>query len=157
MGAGFEDLVVYQQARILRQRVYKLVKLLPDDERFGLVSQMRRAAVSVTNNIAEGHGSRSYRLNINYLYRSRGSVMELEDDFNACADEEYFKKEHVDSIRSQADKVAQLINGYIAHLGLRITEDRQRLRQERQQARARGKKLPFQPPSIATPPRETTS
>jgi four helix bundle protein len=57
MAAGFEDLDVYQKARIFRNRVYALTRLLPDDERFNLISQMRRAALSITNNIAEGHGS----------------------------------------------------------------------------------------------------
>jgi hypothetical protein len=47
MGLGFEDLDVYRQARLLRQRVYKLTKRLPLDEKFGLVPQMRRAAVSM--------------------------------------------------------------------------------------------------------------
>lgn len=122
MGKGFEDLEVYQQARLLRKRVYKLTKLLPREERSNLFPQMRRAALSVTNCIAEGHGSRSFRHNRSYLYRSRGSVCELQDDFNTCEDEEYFKKEHLDDIRQQATVVLKLINGYIRHLSKRIAE-----------------------------------
>jgi len=57
MGKGFEDLEVYSVAREFRNRVFKLVRQLPDDERYVLKSQMRRAALSITNNIAEGHGS----------------------------------------------------------------------------------------------------
>ena len=98
MGAGFDDLDVYQQARELRRRVFKLTGLLPDRERYVLCPQMRRAALSVTNNIAEGHGSRSYRHNISYLYRSRGSVNELLDDLTACEDERYFEQEHLVSV-----------------------------------------------------------
>ena len=120
MGKGFEDLELYQEARILRQRVWKMVKLLPAGERFVLRPQMTRAALSVTNCIAEGHGSRSYRHNMSYLYRSRGSVCELQDDFSACEDEGYFKQEHLDDIRSQAVKVAKLLNGYIAYLRNRL-------------------------------------
>jgi four helix bundle protein len=123
MGKGFEDLEVYKEARLLRRRVYKLARLLPDEERFGLASQMRRAAVSTTNCIAEGHGSRSYKHNISYLYRSRGSVCELQDDFNVCQDEQYFKKEHLDDLRRQAETVMKLINGYIAHLRQRLATD----------------------------------
>jgi four helix bundle protein len=111
MPAEFDELEVYQQARVLRKRVFRLVEQLPPEERFALAGQMRRASVSVTNNIAEGHGSRSYRHNISYLYRSRGSVNELMDDFNVCEDENYFKKEHLDDIRQQAKRVIQLING----------------------------------------------
>jgi four helix bundle protein len=123
MAKGFEDLEVYKEARILRKRVYRLTSLLPSKERFILFPQMRRAALSVTNCIAEGHGSRSYRHNISYLYRSRGSVCELQDDFNTCEDEDYFKKEHLDDLRVQADKVMKLINGYIAYLRKRIQSE----------------------------------
>jgi four helix bundle protein len=123
MGRGFEDLEVYGEARILRQRIYRLTKLLPRDEVYNLVSQMRRAAVSVTNCIAEGHGSRSFRHNISYLYRSRGSVCELQDDLNVCEDEGYFQKPHLDDLRQQAEKVAKLINGYIAYLRRRMETD----------------------------------
>ena len=120
---GFEDLEVYQQARKLRQRVFKLSRLLPADKRRGLYSQVRRAALSITNNIAEGHGSRSYRHNISYLYRSRGSVNEVLDDIGACEDEGYFKTEHLDDLRASAESVAKLINGYIGYLRKRLAKD----------------------------------
>jgi len=128
MTAGFEDLDVYKQARELRKRVYKLSRLLPADERFSLVSQIRRAALSVTNNIAEGHGSRSYRHNISYLYRSRGSLNEIRDDINACEDEGYFEKIHLDDLGGQVEKVAMLINGYIRYLRSRIDAERTKKR-----------------------------
>jgi four helix bundle protein len=56
----FEDLEVYQVAREFRKMMYRVAKRLPDVEKFGLVSQIRRAAVSLTNNIAEGHGRYHY-------------------------------------------------------------------------------------------------
>ena len=121
MPGEFEDLDVYKQARTLRQRVFKLARQLPPEEKYNLISQMRRAALSVTNNIAEGHGSRSYRHNISYLYRSRGSVNELLDDINACDDEGYFKCEHLDDLRTQAKTVIKLINGYIRYLRERLS------------------------------------
>ncbi|MDY7011022.1 MAG: four helix bundle protein [Planctomycetota bacterium] len=122
MPGEFEDLDVYKQARVLRQQVWKLARQLPAEEKYVLVSQIRRAALSVTNNIAEGHGSRSYRHNISYLYRSRGSVNELLDDMNACEDEGYFRKDHLDDLRLQAKAVTKLINGYIKYLRKRIAE-----------------------------------
>ena len=123
MAEGFEGLEVYQEARTLRQRVFRLTRQLPAEEKFVQVPQMRRAALSVTNNIAEGHGSRSYRHNISYLYRSRGSVNELLDDINACEDEAYFKKEHLDDLREQARAVVKLINGFIRYLRKRMQND----------------------------------
>ena len=113
---------MYKAARLLRQRVGRLVRQLPADEKYNLVSQMRRAALSVTNNIAERHGSRSYRHSISYLYRSRGSVNELLDDLHACEDDGYFRKEHLDDLRETARSVIRLLNGYIAYLRKRCEE-----------------------------------
>lgn len=116
MAGGFDELEVYREARILRQRVFKLVKLLPPAEKYVLVPQMRRAALSTTNNIAEGHGNRSYRHNISYLYRSRGSINEIMDDLSACEDEGYFQPQHLHDLRNHASRVIMLINGYIKYL-----------------------------------------
>lgn len=116
MPGEFEDLQVYQKAREFRRRAWTLTRKLPEIERFVLIFQIRRAALSVTNNIAEGHGSWGYKHNISYLRRSRGSVNELLDDINACQDEEYFKKEHLDDLRKDAKVVVKLINGYIRYL-----------------------------------------
>lgn len=125
MGAGFEELDTYQRARELRARVFKLTRLLPAEERYNLVTQMRRAALSVTNCIAEGHGSRSFRHNVSYLYRARGSVCELQDDLNACQDEGYFEPKHLDDLRADAEGVIKVINGYIRHLRKRMGEETQ--------------------------------
>ncbi len=122
MPGGFEDLELYQQARKFRQRVYKLSRLLPQEEKFNLISQMRRAALSVTNNIAEGHGSRSWRHNISYLYRSRGSVNELLDDLNLCEDEGYFETEHLDNLRGDAEATIRLLNGYVGYLRRKLSD-----------------------------------
>jgi len=123
MGKGFEDLDVYQEARRFRKRTFKLTRLLPADEKFVLSSQMRRAALSITNCIAEGHGSQTYRHNISYLYRSRGSVYELQDDLNACEDEQYFEKAHLDDLREDSVRVAKLINAYIRYLDKRLAAE----------------------------------
>lgn len=122
MPREFEDMEVYQKAREFRKRIWKLTRMLPTDEKYVLVPQMRRAALSVTNNVAEGHGTWHYRHNISYLRRSRGSVNELLDDINTFQDESYFPKEHLDNLRADAKSVIRLINGYIRYL-------RQQLRQ----------------------------
>jgi four helix bundle protein len=75
-----DDFELYQLARAFRKRVYLLIKQLPVQERYCLASQMRRAAVSVSNNVAEGHGRWHYQENIQYCRVSRGSVAELVDD-----------------------------------------------------------------------------
>ena len=122
MPGDFEDLEVYKQAREVRKRVWKLARLLPPDQKWILSFQMRKASLSLTNNIAEGHGSWSYRHNISYLRRSRGSCSELQDDLNTCEDEGYFSKEHLDDLRDDIRSVIRLINGYIAYLEKRDAE-----------------------------------
>ena len=113
---GFEDLDVYQAARELRRRVYKLVKLLPPEERYDLAPQMRRAAVSLTNNIAEGHGRYNWQDNTRFCRQSRGSLCELVDDFSVCEDQQYAKPDHLQNLRDDAANVLRLLNGYIAYL-----------------------------------------
>ena len=85
----FEDLEVYQVAREFRKAMYRVAKQLPDIEKFGLTSQVRRAALSLTNNIAEGHGRYHYLDQIKFTLQSRGSLEELIDDLNVCEDERY--------------------------------------------------------------------
>src|SRR5438045_9576518 len=87
--ATFEDLKVYQVAREFRKAMYGIARRLPDIEKFGLASQVRRAAVSLTNNIAEGHGRYHYLEQIKFTLNSRGSLEELIDDINVCSDENY--------------------------------------------------------------------
>ena len=85
----FEDLELYKAAREFRKAIYSLIKSLPDEEKFNLASQMRRAATSLTNNIAEGNGRYHYKESIQFCRQSRGSLAELIDDLNICIDEAY--------------------------------------------------------------------
>jgi len=116
MAGDFTDLTVYKKAKAFRKRIWLLVHKLPKNQEFVLVSQMRRASLSVTNNIAEGHGCGTYTHNISYLRRSRGSMNELVDDISVCEDESFFKKDHLDVLMNDASEVLRLINGYIRFL-----------------------------------------
>ena len=69
--------------------MYRVAKRLPKKEKFGLTSQIRRAAVSLTNNIAEGHGRFHFLEQIKFMFQSRGSLEESLDDLNVCEDEAY--------------------------------------------------------------------
>jgi four helix bundle protein len=113
---GFEDLEVYQEARKFRARIYKLARLLPPEEKFQLRSQMTDAAVSLTNNLAEGHGRYNWQDNTKFCRNSRGSLCELVDDINTCVDEGYAKEEHLLDLKAHAARVLKLLNGYIAYL-----------------------------------------
>ena len=115
MGYSFEDLDVYKYAREFRKKIYRLVKELPSVERFSLADQMRRAAVSLTNNIAEGHGRFHYQENIQFLRHSRGSLAELQDDLNVCIDEEYADITYLTELKQEGNDLNHRINGYIAY------------------------------------------
>ena len=112
----FEDLEVYQVAREFRIAMYKASRRLPSFEKFGLSSQIRRAAVSLTNNIEEGHGRYHYLEQIKFSLQSRGSLEELIDDLNICSDEGYLSAPDIANLKQQGWRVYQLINGYIRFL-----------------------------------------
>src|SRR5437667_12793780 len=89
----FEDLEVYQLAREFRKPMYRVAKRLPDIEKFGFASQTRRAPVSLTNNIADGHGQFHYFCHIKFTLESRRSLEEMIDDLNMYDDEQYIAVE----------------------------------------------------------------
>ena len=115
-GSTFEDLEVYQLAREFRKTMYRVARGLPDIEKFGLASQIRRAAVSLTNNIAEGHGRFHFLEQIKFTLHSRGSLEELIDDLNVCDDEQYLPIEEIASLKERGWRLRQLIDGYIRYL-----------------------------------------
>lgn len=124
----FEDLEVYKAARDFRRAMYSLNRRLPDFERYDLGSQIRRAAVSLTNNMAEGHGRFHYPDQIRFFLHSRGSLEELVDDVNVCEDERYLPSEEAQKLKEQAKHLLRLLNGYLRYLrdrssGVREADD----------------------------------
>ena len=113
---SFEDLEVYKAAREFRKKVYKLIKRLPSEEKYNLGDQMRRASLSLTNNIGEGHGRFFYQENIQFCRISRGSLMELIDDLNTCIDEKYFPLDYLVELKNEGYRINKMLNGYIAYL-----------------------------------------
>jgi len=112
----FEDLEVYKAAREFRKAMYAVSRLLPDFEKYELGSQIRRASVSLTNNMAEGHGRFHYPDQIRFFLHSRGSLEELVDDLNVCLDENYLSSAEAAKLKQQAWDVLALINGYLRYL-----------------------------------------
>jgi four helix bundle protein len=112
----FEDLEVYKKARQFRKSMYGITRTLPDFEKYELSSQIRRASVSLTNDIAEGHGRYHYLEQLKFLFQARGSLQELIDDLNVCEDEQYLPKSEVLDLKNQAKEVQRLISGYARYL-----------------------------------------
>jgi four helix bundle protein len=132
----FEDLEVYKSAREFRKKMYGVARRLPDFEKFGLASQIRRAAVSLTNNMAEGHGRYHFADQVRFFLGSRGSLQELVDDLNVCDDEKYLQNDEVAELKEKAWRVLGLINGYLRYLRDRKTEDRSTVRESDEDALA---------------------
>jgi len=116
----FEDLEIYKKARQFRKSMYGVTRKLPDFEKYELSSQIRRASVSLTNNIAEGHGRYHYLEQLKFLFQARGSLQELIDDLNVCQDEMYLPKSEVLDLKNHAKEVQRLISGYALSAGSQV-------------------------------------
>jgi four helix bundle protein len=112
----FRELLVWQRSMTLAKEVYKATALLPKDEMFGLRSQMRRAAVSVPSNIAEGHGRLSDHLLRVFLAQARGSLYELETQIQLTEDLQFLPPQETKILMEQCVEVSRMINGLIAVL-----------------------------------------
>lgn len=100
----------------LAKLAYVLTEAFPKDERFGLTSQMRRCAVSVPSNIAEGHGRLSDRVLRVFLANARGSLFELETQTLLAIDLNYIKRADAEETLSLTSEVARILNGLIKTL-----------------------------------------
>lgn len=111
-----DDFELYQQAREFRKRIYRQIRRLPHEEKYALDPQMRRAVVSVTNNIAEGHGRSHWQENTRFCRIARGSVDEVLDDLNVCIDENYGDIGTLHALKEEAYALIGRINSYIGYL-----------------------------------------
>jgi four helix bundle protein len=109
----FKDLDVWQVAREFRNEMYKVARSLPEAERYALGTQIRRAACSVTANIAEGFGRFGYQENAQFCRQARGSVFELRDHLTTCVDQGYITKKEGERLDAIGQRAAQLLNGYL--------------------------------------------
>jgi len=117
---NYVDLVAWQKAMALTDAVYRVSVHLPAGERFGLSAQMRRAAVAVPSNIAEGQGRRTDGEFLNLLSVAHGSLRELETQLMLCERLELLKPKQVAGLLEQAAEVGRLVTG----LTKSITSDR---------------------------------
>jgi four helix bundle protein len=116
MSSSFRDMVVWQRAMELAVEVYRLVKTLLVDERFALIDQMRRAAVSVPSNIAEGHGRNSPAEFRHLLGIARGSLLELETQLELCIRYDYLSTDAVQHCHSLSDETRRMLSALITKL-----------------------------------------
>ena len=114
---GLNRLELYSVAQDLAKFTYKtIVNQLPREEKWGLASQIRRAAASIPANIAEGYGRYYYQETIRFCYLSRGSLLELMSHIELCEDMGFINDDQALIINEKANSVLRLIHGYIKYL-----------------------------------------
>jgi four helix bundle protein len=109
----FKELLVWQRSMGLAREVYRISQGFPKDEVFGLRSQLRRAAVSVPSNIAEGHGRLSDALFRTFLAQARGSLFEVQTQLILSADFCYFAQDESNLLLRECDEIARMLNGLL--------------------------------------------
>ena len=106
----------WKTSRNFRIEIYKITKLFPKEELYNLVTQIRRAAVSIHSNIAEGYGRYNFQENIQFCRIARGSLNEVLDQLYVALDENYIQIEEFDRLYKQGREVEIDINCYIGFL-----------------------------------------
>jgi four helix bundle protein len=115
----FRELIAWQKAMDLVVLVYRATAAFPSEERFGLTNQVRRAAVSVPSNIAEGQGRQTPREFIQFLAVARGSLQEVETQILIAVRLEYLDEKNANGLTELIDEVSRILGGLIRSLGKR--------------------------------------
>ena len=117
---SFENLEVYQVARVLVRDIYRLQKRFPAEERFELGDQVRRAATSITSNIAEGSGRNSIKEKIHFIEIAFGSMTETFSQLQNAQDLGYISEADVETLRTQYNHVAALLSNLKKHFDAQL-------------------------------------
>ena len=116
MAMFYKDLIVWQKAMSLTVEAYRLVRMLPKDEAFVLSDQIRRAAISIPSNIAEGHSRNSTKEFLNFLSIARGSNAELETQLELGIRLAYFPQEQGEKAVALAEEVGRMLTAIISKI-----------------------------------------
>ncbi|HEU5336968.1 MAG TPA: four helix bundle protein [Terriglobales bacterium] len=108
---GYRDLIVWQKAMELVTSVYEATSAFPRHELYGLTGQIRRAAVSVPSNLAEGHGRASRREFHQFISQARGSLMEVETQLEIARNLGYLSSADAAELLAKASRVGRMLNG----------------------------------------------
>ncbi len=108
---SFENLEVYEKARSLVSDIYRIQKDFPKEEIYGLGDQVRRAAVSITANLAEGSGRQSIKEKVRFIEISYGSLMEVFCELQTACDLGYINNEQFNELRPKFTDIAKMLSG----------------------------------------------
>jgi len=118
----YEDLIVWQKAMDLVAEVYRIVKALPGEELYALSDQMRRAAVSIPSNIAEGQERNTTKDFINHLYIAKGSKGELETQLLICVRLQYLTQQQIATAQILLIEIGKMFNALIQSLSAKLSQ-----------------------------------
>jgi four helix bundle protein len=115
-GNSFRDLDVWQESMVLVEEIYRLTRRFPEDERFGLTAQLRRASVSIPSNIGEGVRRKKPKPRINHLDIALGSQGEVDVQLEISRRLGFCSAGEYERIRPRVDRVGRMLNGVIASI-----------------------------------------
>ncbi len=115
-GKCFKDLIVWQKSMDVVQMIYGSVEQMPKEEMFSLTNQMKRSAVSIPSNIAEGQSRGSTKEFIQFLSIAQGSKAELETQLIICKRLGYLDNDDVKKILSELSEIGRMLSALISHL-----------------------------------------
>ncbi len=117
----YKELDVWKKARAFVKEIYVITKDFPNDEKYGLMSQMRRCAVSIPSNIAEGYGRQFKKETLQFLHISRGSLYELETQMYIAYDLSFIIEEKLNKLLADLEECRRLLSGLINYFEKNIS------------------------------------
>lgn len=121
---SYRDLILWKKAMLLARNAYSITESLPKREAYGLADQIRRAAVSIVSNVAEGHGRLSDLQFRHFLGQARGSFFEMQTQIELSIDLGYLDKRKGSELMEQASEVGRILNGLLRSLKSHAASDR---------------------------------
>jgi len=112
----WKNLKVWQEAHNLTLVIYKITTCFPSDEKYVLVSQLRRSAISISANIVEGQARNTTKEYINFLYNARGSLEETRYHLLLARDLKYLEHKQYAHLEQQCENISKMLNGLIKSL-----------------------------------------
>lgn len=109
----YKDLDVWKKARFLAKSIIEVAEVLPSKENFAMGFQIRKSAISIPSNIAEGCGRNTTKDTLQFLYIARGSLYEVETQLILCFDFNYIIEEKLNELIEQITECKKLLNGFI--------------------------------------------
>lgn len=121
---SYKDLLVWQKAVVLLKEIYQVSRTFPKEEIYGITSQLRRAALSVISNIAEGHARRSTKEYLRFISIAYGSLAEAEAQLIVCFELGYITSEVKNELDKKISEIGKMMNGLIRALEGKLPESR---------------------------------